>query len=108
MIYRGQMRRAAGFTLKEVLIVVALIGLIDCTLLLAIPKGRRRPSWQVIGARNWMNYLNTAIDSYHRDMGSYPPDADPLGRLNSAVMLNKALTTRITVGPNIYGPYITA
>jgi len=102
------MRRAAGFTLKELLIVVGAIGLIDCLLLMAIPRGKPRPSPQIQMARGSMMQLRQAIQVYHQQFGHYPPDTDGAGKLNSAELLYKNLcvpivNNRVTIGPLFYG-----
>lgn len=99
------MRRAAGFTLKELLIVVGLIGLIDSMLLVVIPRGKPRPPWQVAQARSNMQMMRSAIENYKTNVGSFPPDTDPSGKLNAAELLNKHLAMPIVIGGKSYGPY---
>lgn len=99
------MRRAAGFTLKEMLIVVGAIGLIDCVLLMAISPGKPRPSGQVQGARMWMNSIKYGIEQHRVQVGTYPPDIDPNGKLNSAELLYKHLCVPIVAKGVTYGPF---
>ena len=102
------MRRASGFTLKELLIVVGAIGLIDCLLLMAIPRGKPRPSPMMQMARSSMIQLRAAIQTYKQQFGKFPPDTDGAGKLNSSELLYKHLCVPIvangvTAGPFFYG-----
>lgn len=101
------MRRARGFTLKELLIVVGAIGLIDSLLLMAIPRGKPRPSGQILAARSWMNSIKVAVEQFHASTGSYPDDTDPSGKLNSSEMLYKQICVPFVVKGASYGPFFS-
>jgi type II secretory pathway pseudopilin PulG len=99
------MRRARGFTLKELLIVVGAIGIIDCLLLMAIPPGKPRPSNQVQSARYYMISLKNAVETYKTTFGAYPPDSDPSGSLNVSELLYKNLCLPVTKNGTTFGPF---
>jgi len=73
------LRRNAGFTLLELLVVVAIIGL------LAAYVGPRYVSQlnksEVTTARSQIEALARALESYRLDVGSYPPTTAGLSLL---------------------------
>lgn len=66
-----QRRLATGFTLTEMLFVVALIGLLIALLLVSMSKVRysaRRAATEAL-----LSSIGTSIEQYHADLNDYPP-----------------------------------
>lgn len=71
---QGRGRRAAGFTLIEVLIVIAIVSLMMVWLIPNLLSGRTQGEIQETQAR--LQQLASAVESYQnqRRFGDYPPD----------------------------------
>jgi prepilin-type N-terminal cleavage/methylation domain-containing protein len=68
------MRRTAGFTLVEIMIVVSIIALLA---VIALPSFlRAREQAQNAKFENALRVANGAFDTYCMEIGSYPPDAN--------------------------------
>lgn len=89
-------RRRAGLTLIELLIVMAVIGLLAAIGMVNYQKARTRAKVSV--SKSQLRTLSGAIEAYHVDQGSYPvpipsfPD-DPFGVVASHAV--KSLTTPV-------------
>ena len=86
--------RDAGFTLLEILVVIAILGLLIGLVAPAVLR-------QLGGARNSIarqsiERLSSVLDMYKLDIGSYPTTEQGL----------QALVTRPTAGGNWNGPYV--
>jgi len=69
-------RRQDGFTLMELLVVMTIIGILAA---IAVPALRHSPQRAREAAlREDLFTFRTAIDGYHGDKGSYPPDLQTL------------------------------
>ncbi len=87
-------RRQAGFTLLEILVVVAILGLL---IYMVAPAALR----QLGGARTniakqSVERLSSVLDLYKLDVGSYPTSEEGLGALNA----------RPASAPGWNGPYL--
>ncbi len=86
--------RDAGFTLLEILVVIAILGLL---IGLVAPAVLRQFSGARISiARQSIERLGSVLDLYKLDVGSYPTTEQGL----------QALTTRPSGVPNWNGPYL--
>lgn len=91
---RGTVGQRGGFTLLELLIVIAIIGLLASVV---APKliGRIGKSKTVI-ARAQVESFGTALETYRLDTGEYPSQEQGLN----------ALIERPNNVPNWHGPYL--
>lgn len=72
----GKRRNVRGFTLIELLIVMIIIGLLAS--LVGPAMFGRVDSSRVTTAEAQMKLLQTALDTYRLDMGTYPEDLEQL------------------------------
>ena len=86
--------RQAGFTLLEVLVVIAILGLLIG--LVAPAVLRQLSSARVSVAKQSIESLGGVLDLYRLDAGSYPTNEQGL----------EALVTRPTAGSGWNGPYV--
>ncbi len=107
-----QARNARGFTLIEVLVVIAIIGLLAGILVPTIATARRRARQ---GAASMaLKSVVQAIEQYKTDWGVYPPDSGALGQFGMPASgpagcsetLWYRLCTRATKGDMHCGPYL--
>ena len=84
----------SGFTLIEVLTVIAIIGVLMSLLLVSVGAVRRRAG--VDHTRSTLLNIGTAINKYHLDFGEYPPGA---GGVEGCEELYRALTSTEHSGP---------
>jgi len=66
-------RRSGGFTLIEMLVVVAIIGILVGLLLPAVAQVRRRAL--IVKARAEVKFLETALRCYYAEYDAWPPEA---------------------------------
>lgn len=112
-----RLANARGFTLKELLIILAIIGALNTLLLAVIPPGRPRMAQY---ARSMVQMVAQGLERYKNDWGAYPPDTE--AKFTGAELLYKYLSvalpaagalppappagTRVpgsTLGPYFYG-----
>jgi general secretion pathway protein G len=84
----------AGFTLLEILVVIAILGLLIG--LVAPAALRQLGGARISVARQSIERLGAVLDLYRLDVGSYPTSEQGL----------QALVTRPTDGGNWAGPYV--
>lgn len=66
--------RDKGFSLIELLIVVAILGILSRIVFQSVAKGRERANVAV--SEQQQKILITAVELYYNDMGFYPPDVN--------------------------------
>jgi len=96
----GRRRRAAGFTLTELLVVLFIIGLLAGLILTGVMAARRK-----IGRDNTRNMITTisgAIERYSSDWGDFPPGR---GGLEGSEELFAALRSERFEGPYLKGDF---
>ncbi len=69
-------RRRAGFTLLELIIVVAMLGILATIALPALKNWPRRTAEAVL--KTDLRTMRDVIDQYHSDKGFYPPSLEEL------------------------------
>lgn len=104
-------RRPGGFTLLELMVVVAIIGVLVGILLPALARARAKT--RESSARNAMQAVCIGLEKYREDWGSYPPDntkANPpvavSGDAAGTEVLGWCLCMRHKWGDMHYGPYL--
>lgn len=65
-------RRRSGFTLVELLVVVAIIGVLVAILVPTVHRVRSQA--QIASCKNLLKGIETALSAYQSDEGRYPPD----------------------------------
>ncbi len=69
-------RRAAGFTLLELIVVVTVIGILATIALPALKNVPRRAAESVL--KTDLRAMRDVIDQYYADQGNYPPSLEAL------------------------------
>ncbi|MGA1013520.1 MAG: type II secretion system protein [Limisphaerales bacterium] len=81
--HRSEARLPVGFTLIELLVVISVIGIL-ASLIVGV-SGVATSKARISQTQALLNKIGTAIDTYHADFGSFPPDARfPGGASNTA------------------------
>lgn len=72
----GRGRRIAGFTLLELIIVIAIIGILAAVVMPGLGDTRRKAQEAALKAD--LHTMRDAIDQYYADNGNYPPSLGTL------------------------------
>ncbi len=97
---RRSLRRAAGFTLIEILLVIVILLLLASALvvfLLPQQEGAEKNTTRLL-----LNQVSTALDTYRLNIGHYPTEQD--GGLNA--LMTKPNFENQRLGEKWQGPYL--
>lgn len=108
---RGRSKKA-GFTMLELLVVVAIIGILVAILLPVLGVARRRSRQQA--ATSALQAISMALEKYRDDFRFYPPHDKPMGSMGipaaqpqgGSEVLAYYLCRKHTWGDMHYGPYL--
>jgi type II secretion system protein G len=108
---RGRSKKA-GFTMLELLVVVAIIGILVAILLPVLGVARRRSRQQA--ATTALQAISMALEKYRDDFRYYPPHDKAMGTLGipaaqpqgGSEVLAYYLCRKHTWGDMHYGPYL--
>lgn len=76
VIVETETRRQAGFTLLELIVVIAIVGILATIAMPALKDMPRRANEAVL--KNNLRTLRDVIDQYYGDKGKYPPSLEAL------------------------------
>jgi general secretion pathway protein G len=111
MSKRSRESRSAGFTLLELIIVVAIVGILATMAMPALKNVPRKAAESVL--KSDLRTFRDVIDQFHADKGYYPPTLDSLieeGYLRSMPMdpITKRTDTWVEIYEEIDPDFIPA
>jgi general secretion pathway protein G len=111
MTCRKRISRDAGFTLLELIIVVAIVGILATMAMPALKNVPRRAAEAVL--KSDLRTFRDVIDQFHADKGHYPPTLEALveeGYLRSIPMdpITKSTATWVEIYEELDPDFIPA
>lgn len=93
-----------GFTLIELLVVIAIIGLLSTLAVVAL--GNARVKARDAKRMSDLKQIQTALELYYTDVGSYPDSSGNLGEGNLTCLSNEGFEAAPCTGTNNSNPYM--
>lgn len=96
-------KKSKGFTLVELLIAIAVVGILATVLIVAVNPAKQLQKSRDTGRKAALKTLQTALEQYYQDNGNYPVSAT--NPCVSSYTTGCWMTTNSTPSNNLLGPY---